>query len=316
MDENKKSISLKQKIDAYMQVSRIEGGFIASVFFLLGIWYSTENFPIYKSIMGLISINLIVNSGSIINYAYDKKIDTIAKKNTDFFENISIKEMHFVSVILSLIGIGILFTFNFSSLILGLILFDVFFIYAIPPLRLKTFPPLDSIINGLGFGSIPFLIGWSIIEKIPHRIIPFYGSLICGIIVISYYLLISSFDIESDKKAGIQTSCTILGFNKTIIAGVFIFLFALLLSFYSYPYFILVIISLIICLPIMILMLFKKDIVFIQKAVSSVYLLWASSTLLILFYFSKSIIPGLLVALLLILIIQVFVIYLKKENVR
>ena len=161
MKKDRKEFSLKQIINSYIQASRIEGGLIASVFFLLGIWYSTESFPIYNSILGLISINLIVNAGSIINYVFDKKIDTIAKKDTSFFDYISTKEMLFVSVCLSLIGVGILFTFNLSSLILGLILFDVFFIYASPPLRLKTLPPIDSLINGLGFGSIPFLIGWS-----------------------------------------------------------------------------------------------------------------------------------------------------------
>lgn len=314
MKKNNRTISTRQKILCYLQASRIEGGIIASVFLLLGMWYANQDFPIYKSILGIFAINCIVNAGSIVNYVFDKEIDTIAGKDTGFYEYISTKEMLMFSLTLSIVGIILLFYINLSSFILGLILFIVFFIYAIPPIRLKTLPPIDCFINALGFGSIPFLLGWGLFGELPRSIIPLYGSVICGLVVTSYYLLISSFDIESDKEAKIKTSCTILGFNRSIIVGASIFFIALCSALLLHTTYRMIIIILLICTPIVISMIVKRDLLFIQKTVSIVYLLWTGSALLILFILSRSVIPIALFIILLLISMQVIIMYVKTDT--
>jgi len=314
MEKNCKSLELKKKLLGYIQASRIEGGMIAVVFLMIGIWYSNNSFLLYESLLGIFGVFFIVNAGSIINYVFDFNVDRVAEKDIGFFKNISKREMIFVSLLFSFFGIFILYFVSFVSFIFSLVLFFVFFIYASPPLRLKTLPPFDCFINGLGFGVIPFFIGWVVNGDFPKDLLIYFVALICGLIVTSYYLFISSFDIDSDKEAGIKTTCTLLGFKNTIYLGVFLFIFAFVISFLLYYSFFELFISIIICLPVVLSLLFKKDIFYVQKSISIVYVLWSSSVLFILSFLSKSIISIVLFIVIILISLQIIVIYSRTKS--
>ncbi|MCD6237488.1 MAG: hypothetical protein J7K13_06025 [Thermoplasmata archaeon] len=64
-------VPIKRRILYYIIASRIEVVIVASVFLLLGMWYSTQSFSIYDSIITLFATVSIVNSGSLMNYVFD-----------------------------------------------------------------------------------------------------------------------------------------------------------------------------------------------------------------------------------------------------
>ena len=108
MVDNKKNfifLEITNKIISYIKSFRLSFWFLASVFFLLGEWYSKQIFSVNQTIIGLISLLGIFSAGSMINIVFDKKIDVFARKSiVKVFIHISTKEMLFASVFLSIIS--------------------------------------------------------------------------------------------------------------------------------------------------------------------------------------------------------------------
>jgi len=188
--------------------------------------------------------------------------------------------------------------------VFGLALFLVFLFYSAPPLRLKTIPPLDLIANALGFGILPFFIGWTIIETEINYLLAVYG-IIVGLPVISYYLFISSFDIEKDKEANVETSCTKLGFNNTIRVGIALYFIGFVLSIIFLGLFSILTISFIVCSPLISALVIKNKNIF-KMLITASYFFWTGTILIMLFIFSFSLIP--IMVFLPILFMMIFVV--------
>jgi len=304
--------SIGYKFGYYVQASRYEGGMVAAVFLLIGEWCAIKSFPFYSTLLAILAVSGIVNSGSWINYIFDIKLDKFAKKDISFFRYISSKEMFTASFILLLVSSALLFYINILSFLIGLLTFLTFFTYAVPPIRLKILPPFDTILNALGFGTFPFLLGYTLaVNHLPW--ISLIRSIILGLPVVSYYLFISIFDIQTDKEYGIKTSCTILGFNATIITSASIFILSVLLSLAFFDLVSVIPISLIICLPIVVSIMIFKKIPILRILVSCLFLVWAIAVLLFLSVLSSSIIT--IAMLIIIIIVCLLVIYTYvKEN--
>jgi 4-hydroxybenzoate polyprenyltransferase len=83
--------------------------------------------------------------------------------------------------------------------------------YSVPPLRLKARPGLDSLSNGLYL--TPLLAGWwSFTPEIPPPPLVVAGVLWCA--AMHAYSAIP--DIESDRRAGLCTTATVLGRDGTL----------------------------------------------------------------------------------------------------
>lgn len=238
---------IKKKILAYIMAARLSGWLLSSVFFLLGTWYSIGRFPLFLSIIALLGLGGIFSAGFMINNVFDIKLDLFAKKPfVKPFKYISPKEMLFTSSILFAIGLIILWYINIQVFTLGLFIVILGILYSTPPIRLKTVPPFDSILNALG--ALPFFIGWMIIGS-PLTTESLIFVLILGLAHLSYHLLYTTLDIESDKDLGIETSCTKLGLDWSIIVGNIIFLITLGLALYFHGISDIISISFLICLP-------------------------------------------------------------------
>jgi len=301
------------KVGYYIQASRYEGGLVAIIFLLLGEWYSFQSFHLIYTMLAMLSILLIVNSGSWINYVFDRELDKHAEKNIEFFRFISPKEMLFSSFLSAGLGLLLLFYIDVYLAIIGLSLFLVFFIYATPPLRLKTIPPLDILANALGFGAIPFLLGYVLLGN-PLTNQSIVQIVIVSLLVASYYLFISYFDIETDREFGIKTTCSILGQRKTIYVGTILFVLSFILSIYYFAWNDVILVSITICLPILILVNLFRKITLIRKLVSALFLIWCNSVSFNLFIKTYSIIPLTLFLVFILISITVVHIYLKEEN--
>ncbi len=312
MKKNKSRSKLGDKIASYIQASRIEGGIVAAIFLLIGEWYSIQNFPPHESIIALLATIGIVNSGSLINYVFDVDTDKTAGKDVKFFSHVSIREMTLFALLVSLISLLLLLYINFFVFITGIMIFVIFFIYAAPPIRLKTIPPFDCIANSLGFGILPFFLGWLITDtpKISMNVI--YGGTVVGLVVVSYYLFIGIFDIETDKEAGIKNSCTFLGFNRAIYVGIIFFFVSLVLSMLFFGMDSLIPIVLLVCSPIAVIMIIKHDPISVRMLASIFYLIYTGTSLFLLSVLSKSTITVFLFIIVLLISIQVILIYMKK----
>jgi len=295
MIENKQNFILiiKNKLFSYIKLFRLSFWFLVSIFFLLGEWYSIQKFPINKTIIVLLSLFGIFSAGSMINIAFDKKIDIFAKKPiVKAFIHISTKEMLFASVFLSFISLFLLYFFiNIEVFLLGLIIVIIGFFYSTPPIRLKTKPPFDCVMNALG-GSIPFFMGWMIISTFLTFESFIYGLIIFLIILHTFFFFTTS-DIEVDKEMGIKTSCNIIGIKNSIIVGTIIFSIDLLIAICFFEITNLLLICLIIYIPLILLaFIYKNNRIYLVNIVGGRSTsIFAGTILILLSIFSKNIFP-------------------------
>ena len=252
MIENRQNLSLlviKNKFISYIKSFRLSFWFLVSIFFLLGEWYSIQRFPVNQTVIVLLSLLGIFSAGSMINIVFDKKIDVFARKPiVKVFIHLSAKEMLFTSVFLSFISLFLLYFFiNVNVFLLGFIIVIIGIFYSTPPIRLKTKPPLDCIMNAIG-GSLPFFMGWMIISTSLT-----FESIILGLIIFLFILhtffFFTTSDIDVDKEMGIKTSCTIIGLKNCILAGIIIYIIDLLIAIYFFDITHLLLICFVIYIP-------------------------------------------------------------------
>lgn len=285
--------NINNKIISYLRSFRLSFWFLISVFFLIGEWNSKQIFPPIQSIIALIALFGIFSSGSMINNVFDIKNDVFARKPiVKVFKYVSKNEMLIVSFIMSIISLILLYIFiNKYVFLLGLLIVIIGLIYSTPPIRLKTKPPLDCIMNAAG-GTIPFFMGWMVNSTTIAIEMVIYG-LIIFLVILHTFFFFTTIDIESDKKMGIKTSCNILGRKKSLITGVLIFIICIIISIFYFGIYDFITISLLICLPIVFLTYIIKDNLGLVARIvggrsTSIF---AGSILIFLNYHSKNILP-------------------------
>ncbi len=184
------------------------------------------------------------SAGCIINDLWDRNIDIqIERTQTRPIASgeISVSKALISLAILLCFGFLILIQFNLESIILGIIILPLVFLY---PLAKKNFF-LPQLILGLIYNWGVF-IGWSSSGfTVPFNImLLLYVS--CVIWTVIYDTIYATMDEEDDRKIGIYSSSIFFGSNKMIILNLLIITQFILLIIlgnyfsYSYYYFILV----------------------------------------------------------------------------
>ncbi len=102
--------------------------------------------------------------------------------------------------------------------------------YSVPPLRLKERPPLDSLINGLGFFLLPFVMGYSLGADPTFMRLKYYWL---ALSVSGIHALATAADYEADKAAGHRTLAVAFGRRAAAVFALATFLVALLLGDYQ-----------------------------------------------------------------------------------
>lgn len=308
--------SFEHKIFYYYHSSRPGGWTVSSAFLLLALWYSDGSFPVFPTILAVLSLIGIVAAGSWINMISDRNLDKNAGIDVSFFEKeISQREMLIISIVFFIICLIMLFNINLVVFALGIIMVILFIFYSAPPIRLKTIPPLDCIVNGLVFGTLPVFIGWRINNNSFTYNCYFYG-IIAGLVTISYFLLLSSLDIKSDKDFGIRTSCTLLGLKISIYMGLIVFLISLLVSFVVFGFSSFLTIALIISTPFFIASIIKMNGFYLRIFLTLAYYILTGSVFVLLFFTSYSKIPLVLFVFLILSGLYAIVLYIQVSKHR
>jgi len=172
-----------------------------------------------------------MSGGSILNNFFDKDLDTNAGKAIVLnFIFLSPKKSFYLSVILSFMGCLLLIFVNLSSFLIGIILVVFCSSYSTPPIRTKNIFVLDIIWNGIGGGTLPFLLGCSSANSLFSINAFIYGA-IFGFLLASYYLFNELTDVKTDNEYGAKTSTTKLGIKYTIFVAIIIYFFSLIISY-------------------------------------------------------------------------------------
>ena len=184
------------------------------------------------------------SAGCIINDIWDKDIDSKVNRTKTrplASGEISLTKAIICLVILLFFGLIILTQFNTASIVLGVIILPLVFIY---PLAKKFFF-LPQLILGLVYNWGIF-IGWSVAEfAVPFNyILLLYTS--CIMWTLTYDTIYAAMDESEDKEIGMYSSSILFGSRKKLILNILTFSqFSILLILgyyfsYSYYYFILV----------------------------------------------------------------------------
>lgn len=136
-------------------------------------------------------------------------------------------------------------------------------------------------------------------------------------IVTTYYLLISSFDIETDKEVGEKTTCVTLGFNRSLSIALLIYLVSLSmvvsLEYCERQVFSIYTLSLLMSTPVILLVKISKDVHMVRKLVSACYFVWSFSITILLLISSSSPLV-LFIFLLLILVVVIVILFYAVEE--
>jgi lycopene elongase/hydratase (dihydrobisanhydrobacterioruberin-forming) len=101
--------------------------------------------------------------------------------------------------------------------------------YSVPPVRLKERPPLDALVNGLGFFLFPFAMGYSLGADPMAMPLKYYllALSVCGI-----HALATAADFDADLAAGHRTLAVAFGRRAAAAFALATFVLALAIGDY------------------------------------------------------------------------------------
>ncbi len=187
-------------------------------------------------LLAIISIVFSILFSIITNNLADLEIDKISNPNrphiTGVIDQRSYLKYAFISFFFSVSFSAMV---NFEVFLLNFVFILLYFIYSIPPFRLKRIPILSKMI--IGINSV-ILLNMGRIILYPNKFFPILPTtlLAIGVGIISNFIDIK--DYEGDLAGGIKTIPVLIGLkiSKKIIGLCFIFIYpcAIILL---YPYF-------------------------------------------------------------------------------
>lgn len=171
------------------------------------------------------------------NDEVDIEIDKISNSDRPLVKNIiNIEEWRVLKYLFLFFALSFAFLGGLYLFIFALLFLSLYHIYSIPPLRLKRFFGISSLLVAFNNGLMPVLMGFFLssgtenLQKFPGRY--FWGILIVFFLVEHAKNLK---DFEGDKEAGIQTLPVMLGLKSAKLAsGILVFFAALLVPIFFY----------------------------------------------------------------------------------
>lgn len=198
--------------------------------YLIGTYYSNSKFGL-KSLIGIVIFTFMMGGVYIMNQLIDMESDKINKKLFLLSENyIGKKEAIYYMLILFFISLPFSFFINKNFGFFFLLAFLIGILYSGYPFSFKDRPFLDMLSNGLGYGTLSFLLGWSVNKDI---------SLEAYIKTIPYFLAVSAVflnstipDMIGDKISGKITTGVFLGKKKTLFLAFILDILSVISSFF------------------------------------------------------------------------------------
>jgi 4-hydroxybenzoate polyprenyltransferase len=188
--------------------------------FLMGVFifnYNKDSFiliDLFKSISIIIAITLAWIYSVITNNIEDQEIDKITNKNRPLIkESVKLEEykkIAYLTLSFALIYAGIV---GFKFFFLVFLFIGNYFVYSMPPLRLKKVPFLSKLfiaLNSLITIMMGFLITNFSLENFPVILYPLF---LIGFTAVINFIDIK--DYKGDKHEGIKTLPVIMGIKKS-----------------------------------------------------------------------------------------------------
>ena len=186
---------------------------------------------IFSSIhyIGIFSFIIICTASITVNHYFDYYDDKKSKQLYRFPVAAGRIPRNFaISFSLFLMTISIILSYTFfPPNAFYLVLFAVFMIitYSAPPARIKVRPYLETVWNGLGYGSVPYYLALAIIGAQKTTELHLLG-LIPFLIAASGHILLQIRDIRDDKKSRTKTTSAIIGQKRMITLSKLMIAFA------------------------------------------------------------------------------------------
>lgn len=130
---------------------------------------------------------------------------------------VSVRFAHVFAYVCGLLALVVAALVNWTFAVLALLCLVLAWLYSVPPIRLKTRPGADLLVNALGIGFLSGAAGWSIAQPLvdfPFAFIP-QGLLVAAAI----YVPTTIVDHDADRQAGYTTLATKLGARRAYLVG-------------------------------------------------------------------------------------------------
>jgi chlorophyll synthase len=172
-------------------------------------------------IIGIIVVGPLLGGSTLLfNDYWDSEVDKISRRKSDFPMSkgmISKSTIFKVSIALMILTIfvALIISIIFTLIIIGCIILSV--LYSALPIRLKSRPGLDLVINATGAGILCSFAGWVLVKPILE--FPFFWLLPMFFGVSALFIPTTIIDYDSDKKNGVTTIAVKLGQQKAFYLG-------------------------------------------------------------------------------------------------
>jgi chlorophyll synthase len=205
-----------KKIQFLHQLFKLEDLFIGVVFVYIGASFASGGFPntdifrlgiaILFCILGLASINSL-------NQIYDVEIDKINKPNRPIpSKQLSKKQVFGISFSLSAIAGLLTLYLGLDYFIIALVGLAIGGIYCLPQIYAKGNLFFSTVVIGIGYGILMFLVGWRVYR--PFLEIPLWLIIFLYIHEVFIVLCKDFSDVLGDKKVGVKTIPVLFGKKK------------------------------------------------------------------------------------------------------
>ncbi|MCP4600101.1 MAG: UbiA family prenyltransferase [Proteobacteria bacterium] len=208
--------------------SRPMGWIALSSIFFASAWFSgtAGRHPWFVVAMTLVLSFPMCLNGYGLNDAYDLDSDRLNPRRKVRIKSERDRRIVLIGAHISGAAVILISAFSFNLMTIGLTaaIVAASYLYSVPPVRLRQRPPLDSIVNGLGYFLLPALAGWSLGK--PFSYLPIDVYLVTAAMA-SIHAFSSIMDYTPDKQAGHRTFAVAFGKRATalvttlVMGGVF-----------------------------------------------------------------------------------------------
>lgn len=216
------------KVKALIKLTRPKFQIPSIVSYLIGIslaFFLNQTFqlPLPEFLAGLLLMGPFIGGGSLaVNQYFDYQLDQTSKKGSPLVDlDLERRSALAAGCVLLLLGLSVAAFINYQVLGVTCVALFICFAYHVPPIRLKGVRYLDSISNGVAYSYLPILVALSVFNSVGWETflipLPFFLGFTGG------HMLLALPDIESDRKFKVHSTASVLGFEKTVLLSLFIF---------------------------------------------------------------------------------------------
>lgn len=217
------------KVKEFLKLTRPKFQIPSIVSYLVGIslvFFLKEavQLPLPEFLAGLLLMGPFIGGGSlVVNQYFDYQLDKASKKGSHLIDlDLERKNALIAGCVLLSLSLPASIFINYQAFAVTCVALFISFAYHVPPIRLKGVKYLDSISNGIAYSFLPILVAFCIFGSIDWKTfllpLPFFLGFTGG------HMLLALPDIESDRKFGVNSTARVLGFEKTILLSLSIFL--------------------------------------------------------------------------------------------